>query len=96
MGLSRSRSSEALAYLPSDLELFVIRRAQTTERDLKRLLLTMEIAGDRPPRYGKKRHFTVGRGPVPRQRPRTPTLAGDRPPHYETPVVCDRLILTCL
>ena len=29
----------------------------------------MEIAGDRPPRYGKKTaRVTVGRGPVPRQR----------------------------
>ena len=26
--------------------------------------------------------FTVGRGPVPRQRPRNPTIAGDRPPRY--------------
>ena len=41
------------------------------------------IAGDRPPHYGeKKRHVTVGRGPVPRHRPRTPARAGDRPPHY--------------
>ena len=28
------------------------------------------LAGDRRPRYGKKRHFTVGRGPVPRHRSR--------------------------
>ena len=41
------------------------------------------IAGDRPPRYDKKTPpLTVGRGPVPRHRPRTPTLAGDRPPRY--------------
>ena len=26
--------------------------------------------------------LTGGRGPVPRQRPRTPTIAGDRPPRY--------------
>ena len=41
-------------------------------------------AGDRPPRYGpgKTRPFTVGRGPVPRQRPGTREIAGDRPPRY--------------
>ena len=40
-------------------------------------------AGDRPPRYGKKRHpLTVGRGPVPRHHSRPRTLAGDRPPPY--------------
>ena len=54
-------------------------------------------AGDRSPRYGEHRDrgglsyrdlgggkppFTVGRGPVPRQRPRNPTIAGDRPPRY--------------
>ena len=27
--------------------------------------------------------LTVGRGPVPRHRPRNLTLAGDRPPHYD-------------
>ena len=27
--------------------------------------------------------FIVGRGPVPRHRPRNPTIAGDRPPRYE-------------
>ena len=42
--------------------------------------MTMELAGDRPPRYEKKRHtLTVGRGPVPRHRSRKPTLAEDRP-----------------
>ena len=40
------------------------------------------LAGDRPPRYGKKRHVTVGRGPVPRHRSRIPAIAGDRPPRY--------------
>ena len=53
----RSGSSEVLAYLPNDPDLFVIRRSQITERrtkktsfvllgpsDLKRHLLTMEIA----------------------------------------------------
>ena len=41
------------------------------------------FAGDRPPRYGKKRHpRTVGRGPVPRHASRHPTIAGDRPPRY--------------
>ncbi len=40
--------------------------------------MTMELAGDRPPRYDKKRlSLIVGRGPVPRQRPRNPTLAGE-------------------
>ena len=30
--------------------------------------MTMEIAGDRPPRYGEKNvPLTVGRGPVPRR-----------------------------
>ena len=28
-------------------------------------------AGDRPPHYDKKRHFTVGRGPVPRHASRS-------------------------
>ena len=38
------------------------------------------LAGDRPPRYGKKTVFvTVGRGPVPRHASRTPTIARDRP-----------------
>ena len=47
-------------------------------------LAQSNVAGDRPPRYEKKRClFTVGRGPVPRQHPRTPARAGDRPPHYE-------------
>ena len=47
-------------------------------------LLTIEISGDRPPRYGcgARLPFTVGRGPVPRQRSIAPTLAGDRPPRY--------------
>ena len=36
-----------------------------------------------PPRYGEKTSpFTVGRGPVPRQASRNPTIAGDRPPRY--------------
>ena len=35
---------------------------------LKILLQTTKLAGDRPPRYEKKRHpVTVGRGPVPRR-----------------------------
>ena len=49
-------------------------------KDLKRHLLTLEIAGDRLPRYDKKRHcLTVGRGPVPRHRActRNPTIAGE-------------------
>ena len=73
--LCRSRSP--------DLDPFVIRRSQTTERDTH--IRTMEIAGDRPPRYDKKRYpLTVGRGPVPRHasRSRNPTCAGDKPPRY--------------
>ena len=77
----RAGSSEALAYLPSDPELFVIRRSQTTEVETH--LVTMELAGDRPPRYDEKTPLTVGRGPVPRQRPRNSTIAGDRPPRYD-------------
>ena len=46
-----SGSSEALAHLPSDPELFVIGRAQTTEGE--KHVVTMDNAGDRPPRYGK-------------------------------------------
>ena len=38
-----------------DPEPFVIRRSQTTEGDIKRQPLAMDNAGDRPPRYGKKR-----------------------------------------
>ena len=46
-------------------------------------ILTVEIAGDRPPRYGEKNaSFTVGRGPVPRHAAIAPTLAGDRSPRY--------------
>ena len=49
-----------------DPDLFVIRRSQTTEGETH--IVTMGSAGDRPPRYGeKKRHVTVGRGPVPRR-----------------------------
>ena len=49
--LCRARSSEALAsWFASDPELFVIRRAQTTEVETH--IVTIEIAGDRPPRYG--------------------------------------------
>ena len=63
-----------------DLDPFVIRRSQTTERKhtsgrwksrgigSRQHLRTPTLAGDRPPRYGKKRHVTVGRGPVPRHR----------------------------
>ena len=36
-----------------DPELFVIRRSQTTDGETH--IVTMEIAGDRPPRYDKKR-----------------------------------------
>ena len=40
--------------------------------------------GQAPALRGKKTAcVTVGRGPVPRPRPRNPTLAGDRPPRYE-------------
>ena len=40
----------------------------------------MEIAGDRPPRYGEKNAtppLTVGRGPVPRHPSRNSTIAGE-------------------
>ena len=60
----RAGSSEALADLPSDPDPFVIRRAQTTAEE--KHIVTMEIAGDRPPRYEKNAPFTVARGPVPR------------------------------
>ena len=48
-----SGSSEALAYLPGDPDPFVIRRSQTTEGETH--IMTMDNAGDRPPRYNKKR-----------------------------------------
>ena len=42
------------------------------------------MASEGPRATIKKRHSrTVGRGPVPRHRPRTPTIAGDRPPRYD-------------
>ena len=63
-----------------DPDPFVIRRSQTTVGETH--IGTMEIAGDRPPRYDKKCPLTVGRGPVPRHRSHNPTLAGDRPPRY--------------
>ena len=51
--------------------------------------MTMDNAGDRPPRYEKitarvtkTPPFTVGRGPVPRHAPVYRTIAGDRPPRY--------------
>ena len=73
-----------------DPDLFVIRRSQTTEEETH--IVTMEIAGDRPPRYGERRpaRVIVGRGPVPRQRPRKPTIAGDRQPHYDEKTVLQR------
>ncbi len=49
------------------LDLFVIRRSQTTEVETH--IVTLAIAGDRPPRYGKKRHFRAlrrSRGTGPR------------------------------
>ena len=58
-------------------------------KDLRRIV-TIEITGDRPPRYEKitpalkNAPLTVGRGPVPRHRSctRNLTLARDRPPRY--------------
>ena len=41
--------------------MFVIRRSQTTDEETH--IGMMELAGDRPPRYEKKRPLTVGRGP---------------------------------
>ena len=74
-----------------DLDLFVIRRSQTTDGEIH--IVTMEFAGEtrsdacmasEGPRATKKNAIplTVGRGPVPRHRSRTPTFAGDRPPRY--------------
>ena len=66
-----------------DPDPFVIRRSQTTEVETH--IGTMELAGDRQPRYDKKRPpLTVGRGPVPRHRACTRhlTLAGACPPRY--------------
>ena len=56
----RARSSEALAYLPSDPDPFVIRRAQPTVG--KTYIVTLDNAGDRPPRSEKKR-FLEPKGP---------------------------------
>ena len=65
-----------------DPDPFGSRRSRTTETETH--IMTMAIAGDRPPRYGEKTPpFHVGRGPVPRHRSRHPTRAGDRPPRYE-------------
>ena len=50
--LCSSGSSEALASLPSDPDPFVIRRSQTTDRETH--IVTMELAGDSPPRYGDR------------------------------------------
>ena len=48
-----------------DPDLFVIRRSQTTDGET--YIVTMEIAGDRPPRYEKKRlpHRRAGACPSP-------------------------------
>ena len=63
-------------------------------KDLKRHLLTLDNAGDRPPRYGKKRHFIVGRGPSDATRAsERVSLAIVREPG---PVSQDRPILTRL
>ena len=53
------------------------------------------IAGDRPPRYGKKRHtLTVGRGPVPRQRPRAPgPVSQDRLKLWHLPSDLDPFVI---
>ena len=89
-------------------DLFVIRRAQTTEggdacryspahqggintelskwfRDTpsNSVFPVGETSWSRCNRWQKATPpFIVARGPVPRHRPRTPTLAGDRPPRY--------------
>ena len=81
--LCKSGSSEALASLPSDPDLFVIRRSQTTDGETH--IVTMALAGDRPPRYETKRPLSVGRGPVPRQRS-----------HYGKNVSCSLQVLTDL
>ena len=49
-------------------------------KDLKRCFFTGAIAGDRPPRYDEKNvPITVGRGPVPRQRPCTRPCSSGSP-----------------
>ena len=51
----------------------------------------MRVGHPRAPAIRKKNASrTVGRGPVPRQRPRNPTIAGDRPPRYEKITVHER------
>ena len=44
-------------------------------KDLKRHLLPMEIAGDRPPRYGKGKHRDREVSPTGARRPVTTTLS---------------------
>ena len=73
-----------------DPDLFVIRRSQTTEVETH--IMTMELAGDRPPRYGEKRPLhrrawalachTRRRAGFPRHAPVCRTIAGDRTPRY--------------
>ena len=65
----RSGSSEALACLPSDPELFVIRRSQTTEGG-ESSARSNDRGGQAPALRWKKKRFLQG------------TLAGDRPPRY--------------
>ena len=66
-----------------DLELFVIRRSQTTE--LETHLVTMELAGDRPPRYDEKTVLEPSRGKPARMRvwhPRASALRVSRPSSF--------------
>ena len=82
LNVHRSRARLCKSRSP-DLDLFVIRRSQTTDGETH--IVTMEFAGDRPPRYDK----TI-KNASPSRRARacpspsscTPTLAGDRPPRY--------------
>ena len=72
-----------------DPDPFVIRRSQTTEEE--KHLLTIEIAGDRPPRYDKKKRFLNDRGgnplgcaygirgPPRYEKKRLPLIVGRRP-----------------
>ena len=56
-------------HLPSDLDMFVIRRSQTIDGETH--IVTIDNARARQPRYDKNATpLTVGRGPVPRHRSR--------------------------
>ena len=79
--LRRARACSSPSFAASDI-LVVPRDCSSGSPDPERAR-----SGDLALQRGMPR-VTVGRGPVPRHRPRHPTLAGDRPPRYgkyETP-----------